>query len=188
VYNPLNPGEVIYGLDVNELDMVTIGGTDYVGNLEYNVSRYFDWDVTFEPKDLKYLFRIQNTEGYVTSATNVGTNHGPIYNYFRRDHLGNNREVWTASYVWGSTTYAARTVQRTQYYPSGLPWASNSGDNPSMQNKKYNGRSLWKCMGWMSMIVRHGGIIRLLGGLRVWIHMQRNITRYHRMCTVRGIL
>jgi RHS repeat-associated protein len=27
-----------------------------------------------------------------------------------------------------------------KYYPSGLPWASNSGDNPWMQNKKYNGK------------------------------------------------
>ncbi len=33
-----------------------------------------------------------------------------------------------------------------------------SGDNPSAQNKKYNGKSLWRCMGWMSMTPKHAGI------------------------------
>jgi hypothetical protein len=39
--------------------------------------------------------------------------------------LGNNHEVWDAT--------SSTTVQRTQYYPSGLPWKSNSGDNPGWQ-------------------------------------------------------
>ncbi|MFV0390273.1 MAG: LytTR family transcriptional regulator DNA-binding domain-containing protein [Paludibacteraceae bacterium] len=32
IYNPLNSGQIMDGLDVNELDMVTIQGTDYIGN------------------------------------------------------------------------------------------------------------------------------------------------------------
>ena len=31
-------------------------------------------------------------------------------------------------------------MQRTQYYPSGLPWKSNSGDNPGEQPYKYGGK------------------------------------------------
>jgi RHS repeat-associated protein len=83
VYQPLNPGDIILNIDVNENDNVTVEGMDY---------------------------------------------------------LGNNRELWRASYTWGSTTHAAATVQRTQYYPSGLPWKYNSGDNPGSQPYKYNGK------------------------------------------------
>ena len=48
--------------------------------------------------------------------------------------MGNNREVWQAppSGGWGAA------IQRTQYYPSGLPWAEGTG--ASVQNKKYNGK------------------------------------------------
>ena len=52
------------------------------------------------------------------------------YCYNRKDHLGNIREVWQAS--------NKRTIQRTQYYPSGLPWAE--GLNPKEQPYKYNGK------------------------------------------------
>jgi RHS repeat-associated protein len=137
VYQPLNPGQVIENLDVNENDNVTVDGMDYIGNIEYQIYRYFDWDVTFEPAELKYIFRVHNPEGF---AKNTTTTNGPIYSYYRKDHLGNNREVWRASYTWGSTTHPAATVQRTQYYPSGLPWKSNSGDNPGSQPYKYGGK------------------------------------------------
>ena len=40
----------------------------------------------------------------------------------------------------GGTTRPAATVQRTQYYPSRLPWKSNSGDNPGSQPYKYGGK------------------------------------------------
>ncbi len=45
---------------------------------------------------------------------------------------GNNREVWCGN---NNTT-----VQRTQYYPSGLPWAEGTG--AAVQNHKYNGKEL----------------------------------------------
>jgi RHS repeat-associated protein len=137
VYQPLNPGDIILNIDVNENDNVTVEGMDYLGNIEYQIYRFFDWDVTFEPVEYKYLSKIHNPEGYATSAT---TSNGPVYYYYRRDHLGNNRELWRASYTWGSTTHPAATVQRTQYYPSGLPWKYNSGDNPGSQPYKYNGK------------------------------------------------
>ena len=76
-----------------------------------------------------------NSEGYCIHLNPV------ILFYYRRDHLGNNREVWPGPYTFSNgTTSTATTVQRTQYYPSGLPWASNSGDNPWVQDNKYNGK------------------------------------------------
>ncbi|MEA4936764.1 MAG: DUF6443 domain-containing protein [Paludibacter sp.] len=149
VYQPLNPGQVIENLDVNENDNVTVGGTDYVGNIEYEIYRYFNWDVTFEPAELKYLWRVHNPEGYV-STFGINSSYGPVYNYYRKDHLGNNREVWNASYKWGSATRPAATNQITQYYPSGLPWASNTSDNPGSQPYKYNGKEFVEMHGWDS--------------------------------------
>jgi len=46
--------------------------------------------------------------------------------------LVNIREVWQAN--------MNLTVQRTNYYPSGLPWNSATGTGAGLQNKKYNGK------------------------------------------------
>jgi len=87
--------------------------------------------------------RMYNAEGYVDNiSASISTfmTNGVLYNYFRRDHLGNNREVWNGirkNYS-GTVKGQAATRQRTQYYPSGLPWASNTIDYPSVQSHKYN--------------------------------------------------
>ncbi len=60
------------------------------------------------------------------------------YTYYRKDHLGNIREVWLAN--------RNRTIQRTQYYPSGLPWAE--GSYPSEQPYKYNGKEFIQMHGY----------------------------------------
>jgi RHS repeat-associated protein len=91
----------------------------YAGNFEYH--QFKD-----SHDDYYILARINNTEGYVTSLTS------PSYNYYRKDHVGNNREVWKA--------VANATIQRTQYYPSGLPIEFNNGDNPGWQPYKYGGK------------------------------------------------
>jgi RHS repeat-associated protein len=169
VYQPLNQGDFINYLDVNENDNVTVDGMDYIGNIEYQIYRYFDWDVTFEPAELKYIYRIHNPEGFATNAT---TTNGPIYSYYRKDHLGNNREVWRASYTWGSTTHAAATVQKTQYYPSGLPWKSNSGDNPGSQPYKYGGKEF---------VEMHGYDVTDLGNRGVH-HATNRFTTMDRFC------
>lgn len=87
-------------------------GTVYAGNMLYEI----------DGNNLS-LKQINNPEGYFADNN---------YHYYRRDHLGNNREVWCAN--------TNSTVQRTQYYPSGLPWASNSGDNAALQPYKYAGK------------------------------------------------
>jgi len=90
--------------------LVSQNGTLYVDNKEYNT-------LNGNPA-LTSLQRIYNSEGYADTITATI----PNYKYYRRDHLGNNREVWVVN--------TKKTIQRTQYYPSGLPWASNTGDNP----------------------------------------------------------
>ena len=107
---------------------VNQNGTVYIDDKEYN---------TYNGNPaLTVLKRIYNAEGYAEDITFPI----PNYYYFRKDHLGNNREVWCAN--------NNATVQRTQYYPSGLPWASNTGDNPSLQERKYNGKEFVEMHGY----------------------------------------
>jgi RHS repeat-associated protein len=54
--------------------------------------------------------------------------------------LGNNREVWRAS--------SKTTIQRTQYYASGLPWETTPADNLSLQPYKYNGKEFVEMHGY----------------------------------------
>ena len=122
---PIAEGQI--ATDVTSTNDYLLTGTDYSGNFEYSFSND-QGDYQFD------LDKIYNAEGYVQNLVN------PQYYYFRRDHLGNNREVWLAN--------TNTTVQRTQYYPSGLPWASNTGDNPGLQEKKYNGKEFVEMHGY----------------------------------------
>ena len=99
-------------------------GTEYMDNYEYS----FDNDCGNYIMSLNKLY---NTEGYTTGVNNP-TYLNYEYYYYRKDHLGNNREVWVAN--------NGATLQRTQYYPSGLPWSEGTGQD--LQNKKYNGKEL----------------------------------------------
>jgi RHS repeat-associated protein len=102
-------------------------GTAYIGNIEYNTLN--------GNTSLTTLSRIYNDEGYVENPAN------PQYYYFRHDHLGDNREVWLAN--------TGETVQRTQYYPSGLPWAYNrTVDHPDLQHRRYNGKEFVEMHGY----------------------------------------
>ncbi len=101
-----------------------VSGTDYAGSVEYTV-----WG-----NDNRSVNRIQNSEGYSLFLSPV--EHYQFY--YCRDHLGNNREVWCS--VDGST------IQRTQYYPSGLPW--DEGEGKSEQPYKYNGKEFVEMHGW----------------------------------------
>ena len=103
-------------------------GTVYIDNKEYNTFNGYS--------KLTKLQRVYNTEGFADTITATI----PNYKYYRRDHLGNNREVWCAN----SNT----TLQYTQYYPSGLPWAFNVGDNPGLQERKYNGKEFVEMHGY----------------------------------------
>ena len=124
---PLTTGQVIK--QSYTLNVVNQNGTAYIDNKEYN---------TFNGNySLTALQRIYNEEGYAEKVTATI----PDYNYYRKDHLGNNREVNT----YGSS---GPFNQRTQYYPSGLPWAYNSDDNPGFQIRKYNGKEFVEMHGY----------------------------------------
>jgi len=101
-------------------------GNAYIGTMEYKTQN--------GNSSLTAISRIYNDEGYVENPSS------PQYYYFRHDHLGDNREVWLAN----TNTVA----QRTQYYPSGLPWAYQTGDNPDLQHRKYNGKEFVEMHGY----------------------------------------
>ena len=113
--------------DVTSTDDYLLTGTDYSGNFEYTFSND-QGDYQFD------LDKIYNNEGYIQNLTN------PQYYYYRKDHLGNNREVWCAN--------TNTTVQRTNYYPSGLPWYDVSTTGVSAQAKKYNGKEFVEMSGF----------------------------------------
>ncbi|GHV58333.1 hypothetical protein FACS1894182_10120 [Bacteroidia bacterium] len=126
------------------MDVIDETGTIYVDNCEYRLFRDPD---PYTNLDGISLLRIHNPEGYTgnTGITGVNTT-TPQYRYYRRDHLGNNREVWAGSYLLNNKTKPALTNQRTQYYPSGLPWSE--GLSPSIQPYKYNGKEFIEMHGY----------------------------------------
>ena len=119
---PLSIGEVAdyHSYPQYLLDRVR---TWFVGNKEYGL-------MYPEHYDYVELKKVYTDEGYVTTN---GQSDNCDYHYYRRDHLGNVREVWKPS---GDS---ALTVQRTRYYPSGLPWEYQAGDSASLQPYKFNG-------------------------------------------------
>jgi len=129
--NNLQPGQIL-NLEYN-MDIIDELGTFYVDNIEYNFNGC-------DP-GVYMLDKVYNSEGY---SNRLDISGGPFYQYYHKDHLGNIREVWSPAYTvrsrMGINRFPASVIQYTQYYPSGLPWASNSGDNPALQNKKYNGK------------------------------------------------
>ena len=114
-----------------ELDVIDMQGTAYIDNIEYRSDGcdYGGYVIT----------RVNNPEGYCN-------NYEPMYNYYRRDYQGNNREVWQAAYTSNNQLKAASTIQRTQYYPSGLPW--REGLSPAVQPYKYNDKEFVEMHGF----------------------------------------
>lgn len=126
---------------VQHYNEVYIGGNDYIGNIEYLfLTEAYNGVYS---SSTNYIKRVSNTEGFIDNLS-----YNNYYNYYRKDHLGNNREVWRAAYTKNGTTYLAKTIQRTQYYPSGLPWASNTYDYPDAQPYKYNGKEFVEMHGY----------------------------------------
>ena len=123
---PLITGQVIN--QTYTINPINQNVTDYIDNKEYNTLK--------GNPALTTLQRVYNAEGYTQNITATT----PNYYYYRRDHLGNNREVWLAN--------TKKTVQRTQYYPSGLPWASIASDSTGLQERKYNGKEFVEMHGY----------------------------------------
>ena len=79
-------------------------------------------------------------------------------------------------------SYSATTLQRTQYYPSGLPWAANTGDNPGLQNKKYNAKEFIEMSGFDTYDYGARGYYVAIGrfmGVDPFAEVYNAITPYH---------
>ncbi|MDR0232704.1 MAG: DUF6443 domain-containing protein [Dysgonamonadaceae bacterium] len=92
--------------------------TDYCGNIVY------------ENGNLKYIL---NPEGYVTKDKNT-----PVYHYYLKDHLGNNRVVIPLK----ETYYPVVAVQKMDYYPFGKPYPDEVNLNPEKQPYKFGNKEL----------------------------------------------
>ncbi|MDR0231837.1 MAG: DUF6443 domain-containing protein [Dysgonamonadaceae bacterium] len=90
--------------------------TDYCGNIVY------------ENGNLKYIL---NPEGYITKDKNT-----PVYHYYLKDHLGNNRVVMQLK----GNNYTA--VQKMDYYPFGKPFPDDANFNPEKQPYKFGNKEL----------------------------------------------
>ena len=118
------------------MDIIDMYGTAYIDNIEYG----------FHGGDYGgySLSRVHNPEGYCDNV--IASSNSPMYNYYRRDYQGNNREVWRAAYTSNNQVKATSTIQRTQYYPSGLPW--REGLSPAVQPYKYNDKEFVEMHGF----------------------------------------
>jgi RHS repeat-associated protein len=129
-------------------NIIDQSGTIYVDNKEYDIGKEYVNVAgnTFVYIDKYSLGKVHNTEGYADDFLNP--RNSTRYNFFRRDHLGNVREVWKAARTNYSGIESASTVQCIQYYPSGLPWASSGIDNLNTQPYKYNGKEFVEMHGY----------------------------------------
>ena len=93
-------------------------GTHYIGNIEYLINS-------------DHYMRVNNPEGCVLylSASD------PHLVLTTSDHLGNIRESWVYSM---DEPISEGLLQRTQYYPSGLPW--NLCTETNFYPYRYNGK------------------------------------------------
>lgn len=139
--NPLQPGQILT-YEPND-DDIMYSSTLYAGNKEY---QSFDDDPT-----AFYRKRVHNTEGFVIDME-IDQNTQKLrdksyFHYYSRDHLGNITRVWQPDYKdsYGATR-SYGTIQRTQYYPSGLPWYE--GEGASYQPYKYNGKEFIEMHGY----------------------------------------
>ena len=118
-------------------------GQDYIGNIEYGAMFYnMGAGELGHERGINFVF---NPEGYAGIAQYSTA--PPFYYYYRRDHLGNNREVWRAPRMeWVQVTSfhydwhilnPAVTLSRTELYPSGLPWPNTVRGSRMYQEKEW---------------------------------------------------
>jgi RHS repeat-associated protein len=106
--------------------------------------------IVYENGQLK---QILTPEGYLSKTTKF------VYNYYLKDHLGNNRSVIT----WNGNSYSTSSYnisQETNYYPFGMTYpAAFYGDAYSMEKQpyKFGGKELDEMHGlnWADFEARH---------------------------------
>ena len=128
-FSPTPLNDVIF--DTSQADTCI---THYSGNREFMYTPSRQRDSLLLQKSI-----IRNTEGY-TQYTYTGASDSPkpMQYYFHKDHLGNVCAVWNAT--------TDEVVQRTNYYPSGVPMAQSMGQ--SVQPMKYNAHEYIEVYGY----------------------------------------
>jgi len=119
ITSPIIPGKVCNW--THTPGTVIKSGKDIVANLEYLLSG-----------NIRSLSKIFNCEGYAESITSRS------YYYYRKDHLGSNRDLWYAT--------SDYTCNMTQYFPSGLTWTGET-TSYAMPNK-FNGKEFVEMHGF----------------------------------------
>ena len=121
--------------------MYSYTGTAYISGFEYGIykTKNQGYGGVWYYYDVFTANKIYTPEGYIDYLNSNIVSNGVRYNYYRKDHLGNIHEVWNGvrKNYYNQVKEAASTRQRTQYYPSGLPWAENFG--AAVQKNKFNG-------------------------------------------------
>ena len=126
--------------------------TDYCGNCVY------------ENGTLKTILI---EDGYVT----FDSNSQPVYHFYLKDHLGNNRVVANAS---------GQVEQVNHYYPYGGLMAESTGGD--VQRYKYNGKELDRMLGldWFDYGARHyDGALTMWGTVDPLCEKNPDVTPYH---------
>jgi hypothetical protein len=105
---------------------VPMGTTNYTPIAGQTLTLITDYcnNIVYENEVLKYIL---TPEGYVTKNGSTA-----VYNYYLKDHLGNNRVVMSVN----GRNYTA--IQKTDYFPFGLPYPD--GTNPERQPYKFGGK------------------------------------------------
>jgi hypothetical protein len=62
---PLNPGEILTGVDVNIDDDVTIYGNAYIDNVEYGYWRSYNFDTPDIPDEGYFVSKLNFGEGFI---------------------------------------------------------------------------------------------------------------------------
>jgi RHS repeat-associated protein len=154
VYTPIAEGDVLNPENGYSDVAYSYTGSAYIGNMEYSIYKQKApgmGGIGWVYGDVFTPLRMYNAEGFVDNISLSGAgsiSSGIRYNYFRKDHLGNNREVWNGIRKNYSNVIKeqASTRQRTQYYPSGLPWAEGIG--ASVQSRKFTGKEFVEMHGY----------------------------------------
>ena len=110
--------------------LVPVGTTDYSLTANNQVkeeltTEYFG-NIVYENNTLKYIL---TPEGYITKDVATWK-----YNYYLKDHLGNNRVVMRMD------ESAPTVIQSTNYYPFGYPYLDSQ--DPERQFYKFGGKEL----------------------------------------------
>ena len=149
---------------------VPLGTTDYTpdtARVESTLTTEYFGNIVYEDGVLKYIL---NPEGYAYKDGSTWK-----YNYYLKDHLGNNRVVMELS------SGSATQKQKVDYYPFGYPYPEPVGANYEWQRYKFGGKELDEMHGlnWYDFHARqYNSVIPVFGQIDQSAEKYYNISPY----------